>query len=303
VQSGAALNVERLIKDDGGFTGIETFDDKGDDAAELFGGCVWGEQFDAGDGSKPGGELAGMLEGGCVAFFEAFHCEASSGAEPGDCGGVGSSAFEARRGIERLFERSAVSSRTAEDERLQELLSMGGTGEKPNAGRPGESLVGGGGEVIDFEGCERAGPVADSLSGIEQNEGTVSVGDLGERFDVLNASGDIGCVTEHHKASGGLLQAFEELVGIQQSGFGAEWEVGDGDAAGLLEVIQWAEDRVVFEFGSDDVVTGLQESEDDGVETGRAAGGEEDGFGAVCMEQIGDSGAGLEEQSGGVECG
>jgi hypothetical protein len=103
VQSGAALNVERLIKDDGGFTGIKAVDDEGNDAAELFEG-VRGEQFDAGDGSQSGGELAGMVDGSDVTFVEGFQCEPGGGAETGDCGGVGSSAFEACRGIEGLFE-------------------------------------------------------------------------------------------------------------------------------------------------------------------------------------------------------
>jgi hypothetical protein len=51
------------------------------------------------------------------------------------------------------------------------------------------------------------------------------------------------------------------------------------------------------------VVTGLEESEDDGVEAGCAARGEEDVFGAWCVEQFGEYGASLQEQSGGAECG
>jgi hypothetical protein len=141
------------------------------------------------------------------------------------------------------------------------------------------------------------------LSGIQQDESVVGVGDLGERFDVLDASGDIGGVTEDHQTCGGLPEAFEELVGIQQSGFRIEREVGDGDATGLLEVFEWSEDGVVFEFGGDDVVTGLQESEDDGVEAGCAARGEEEVFGAWCVEQFGECGASLQEQGGGAEGG
>lgn len=145
--------------------------------------------------------------------------------------------------------------------------------------------------------------MTDGLSGIQQDECTVGVGDLGERFDVLNASGDIGGVTEHHQTCGGLLQALEQLVGIQESRFRAEWEVCDGDATGLVEVFERSEDGVVFEFGGDHVVTGLEESEDDGVEAGCAARGEEDVFGAWCVEQFGEYGASLQEQSGGAECG
>lgn len=59
---------------------------------------------------------------------------------------------------------------------------------------------------------------------------------------------------------------------------------------------QGSEHGIVIEFRGDGVVTGAEQSEDDGVQTGRAAWRQEDGLGAGCVEELGECSAGAEEE-------
>jgi hypothetical protein len=70
----------------------------------------------------------------------------------------------------------------------------------------------------------------------------------------------------------------------------------DVDVPGLLEEAERSEDGIVIQFGGDDTIAGLEQSEDDGIEAGGAARGKHDGIRAGCSEEFGEGGAGLEEE-------
>ena len=247
VQSGPALNIEGLVEDCCCFGGVEPGEGEGDNAAVLCGGerC---EQLEAGDFGESCDEQAGVADVGRVAFVQGVLGEQDSGQQSGDRGQIGRTAFKARRGIGWLIQRRAVGASASEEQRLQELLVVRCCHEEPDAGRSGESLVGGGSEKVHVEFREGALPLPDGLGCIQQDEGVMFVSDPGERADVLNTAGDIGGVGEDNQLCGCVLEGGAEIVGVEEPGVGLEGEVPDGDAACRLQVLQWAEDGVVIEF-------------------------------------------------------
>jgi hypothetical protein len=141
------------------------------------------------------------------------------------------------------------------------------------------------------------------LGGIEEHESVVLMGDICEFCDGLDAPENIGGMAEDNESRGAGRECLVELIGLDGSGCGIEREILDGDVSGLLEEVQWTEDRVVFEFGGDCVIAVLQESGDDGVEAGGAARCEDDGVGLSRVGECGERGAGLQEERGRVDCG
>jgi hypothetical protein len=134
------------------------------------------------------------------------------------------------------------------------------------------------------------------LGGIEEHQGVVPVGDVGQFGHGLNAPGDIGGVVEDDESGGALLECLAEPCGGNESGFGIKAEKLDVDIPGLLEEAERSEDGIVIQFGGDDTIAGLEQSEDDGIEAGGAARGKHDGIRAGCSEEFGEGGAGLEKE-------
>jgi hypothetical protein len=162
------------------------------------------------------------------------------------------------------------------------------TGEKADAWRSGKPFMSSGSKKVDMECGEGAGPVSDGLGGIKEYKSAIIMGNLCKLRDILNAARDIGGVAENHQLCGGLPERLSEVVGVRQPGSGCKREMPHSDPAGFPEMLEGTENGVVIEFGGDDVVTGLEEPEEDGIEAGSAACGEENGFGRWCLEEFGE---------------
>ena len=179
----------------------------------------------------------------------------------------------------------------------EERLDLGSAADVEGADSLGRvHLVAGDGEQVAADLLHVDGELAGCLDGVGVEIDVGFGGDLADLFDGLDRA---GLVVGHHDADElGIRPERAAHVGRIDDAFAAYGQKGHLDAA-LCQALGGVEDGVVFDGRGDEVVAGLDESEDGEIVALGASAGEDD-LGGAAVQQRGDRLAGVLDGGAGV---